>query len=227
MVIIPPQNHIPPQPTKNLRALSSSALLHGLLALWIFVSTFQTETMPQQIVQVSLVAAAPAELAKYFTEQEITQPQQPIIKDIQEKEQYPQTEKAPTHTQKKQEPVQPKRKQNPLSSLTPAAGKSTTAKETAQVSTTAPIFDANYLKNPAPEYPTQARRRNIQGSVLLSVIVKEDGTAKMVSIASSSGFTLLDDSAKSAVSRWKFVPAKRGGEAVEAHVIVPIDFKLN
>jgi hypothetical protein len=28
------------------------------------------------------------------------------------------------------------------------------------------------------------------------------------------------------VSRWKFVPAKRGGEIVEARVMVPIEFRL-
>ena len=66
----------------------------------------------------------------------------------------------------------------------------------------------------------------MEGSVLLSVIVGPDGTAKSVNVSKSSGFAMLDASAKDAVSRWKFVPAKRGNETIEARVIVPIEFKM-
>lgn len=44
--------------------------------------------------------------------------------------------------------------------------------------------------------------------------------------ASSSGRRMLDTAAVAAVKRWTFVPAKRGDEAVDGWVNVPIDFKL-
>jgi protein TonB len=92
---------------------------------------------------------------------------------------------------------------------------------------TKPLFDNAYLNNPAPEYPAHARRRNMEGTVMLDVMVSAEGIAHYVRIAESSGFSLLDESAKNAVSRWKFVPARRGSDIVEARVIVPIEFRLD
>jgi len=89
-----------------------------------------------------------------------------------------------------------------------------------------PVFDADYLNNPAPHYPEIAKRRAIQGKVLLSVVVKTDGTAALVEISRSSGSQILDSAALDAVKSWRFIPAKSRGKSVEASVIVPIEFKL-
>jgi protein TonB len=48
-----------------------------------------------------------------------------------------------------------------------------------------------------------------------------------VEVKQSSGFIRLDDAARSAVERWRFVPAKQGGEAIEAWVLVPLHFTLD
>jgi periplasmic protein TonB len=90
-----------------------------------------------------------------------------------------------------------------------------------------PIFDAAYLQNPAPYYPKSARNRGAQGKVMLEVKVTKFGKAAAVVIKKSSGFSALDEAAKDAVEYWKFVPAYVGAEAVEATVLVPIEFKLN
>jgi protein TonB len=58
------------------------------------------------------------------------------------------------------------------------------------------------------------------------VRVLADGKASQVSIASSSGHEVLDEAAVEVVSQWHFVPAKRGGQAVESWVNVPINFNL-
>lgn len=89
-----------------------------------------------------------------------------------------------------------------------------------------PIFNANYLNNPAPVYPSAARRNNIQGKVLLSVVVNSDGNAAEVKISRSSGFDMLDEAALDAVKQWRFIPAKKHGHSVTASVIVPIVFKI-
>lgn len=91
---------------------------------------------------------------------------------------------------------------------------------------TPPVFDADYLHNPAPDYPRVARRLGEQGRVILRVLVSARGSADEVQVRTSSGHARLDAAALETVRRWKFVPAKRGSEAVPAWVLIPISFRL-
>jgi periplasmic protein TonB len=91
---------------------------------------------------------------------------------------------------------------------------------------TAPQFNAAYLRNPSPTYPAAARRRGVEGTVLLRVEVSAKGNAKSVKLQRSSGSMLLDNAAHHAVQLWRFIPAKRGGLAIGAHVTVPVVFAL-
>ena len=88
-------------------------------------------------------------------------------------------------------------------------------------------YDAAYLNNPPPDYPRMSRQLGEEGKVLLKVRVRSDGTAAAVDLEKSSNFARLDEAARRAVTRWRFVPAKRGDEAIEASVIVPIVFRLD
>ncbi|MBI5937014.1 MAG: energy transducer TonB [Betaproteobacteria bacterium] len=90
-----------------------------------------------------------------------------------------------------------------------------------------PRFDAEYLDNPRPVYPAMSRRLGEEGRVLLRVLVGGEGRARAVQLKEGSGFARLDQAAREAVLRWRFVPARRGGEAVEGWVLVPIGFALN
>lgn len=87
-------------------------------------------------------------------------------------------------------------------------------------------FDADYLNNPKPHYPSASRRLREEGEVMLRVRVSAAGLAENVEIKHSSGFIRLDQAAVDAVTRWRFVPARRGDEAVAAWVQVPITFNL-
>jgi len=98
--------------------------------------------------------------------------------------------------------------------------------KTAVAAVVPPRFDAAYLNNPAPPYPAAARRRGEGGRVQLRVLVTAAGRASRVEVGTSSGSVLLDEAAKDAVERWRFVPARRGDEAIDAWVIVPIVFSL-
>lgn len=91
---------------------------------------------------------------------------------------------------------------------------------------TQPIYNADYLDNPPPAYPMISRRAGEQGRVVLRVLVSPTGIAEEVQVFTSSGFPRLDESARDAVRRWKFVPAKRGSEPVQAWVRIPIPFVL-
>jgi protein TonB len=93
--------------------------------------------------------------------------------------------------------------------------------------TTAPGFAAGYLANPQPEYPRVARRRGEEGTVYLRVRVSAEGMPIAVVVDRSSGFPSLDRAAQERVaSAWRFTPARRGDQAVEGEVIVPIVFRL-
>ncbi|MEX2558484.1 MAG: energy transducer TonB, partial [Pirellulales bacterium] len=82
------------------------------------------------------------------------------------------------------------------------------------------------LDNMPPVYPAEAQRNGWQGTVVLRVRVGETGRVRNVSVASSSGHTLLDAAAASAVRQWRFRPARLGGRPVETSVRLPVKFEL-
>lgn len=103
----------------------------------------------------------------------------------------------------------------------------TNTNNTSPAPLSAPRFDAAYLDNPRPNYPPLSRRLGEEGKVLLKVKVSPDGLPATVHLEKSSNFERLDEAARQAVTRWRFIPAKRGDEAVEASVIVPLVFRLD
>jgi protein TonB len=62
--------------------------------------------------------------------------------------------------------------------------------------------------------------------VMLRIFVDAGGLPGRIELEASSGYERLDQAALDAVRHWKFVPARRGQEAVSAWVIVPISFFL-
>lgn len=85
---------------------------------------------------------------------------------------------------------------------------------------------ADYLRNPPPAYPSDAKKRGEEGTVILIVEISDRGGVESVEIETSSGYTVLDRAALDAVRRWRFQPAKAGGIAVRSSVKVPIRFDL-
>jgi protein TonB len=83
-----------------------------------------------------------------------------------------------------------------------------------------------YVRNPAPVYPTIARARGDEGTVVLGVEVQPDGRCGRVTILSSSGHAVLDEAAADAVRRWVFRPARRWDTPVAWQVEIPVTFRL-
>ena len=108
----------------------------------------------------------------------------------------------------------------------PAGGASTTSVKGSGEDVVGARFDADYLKNPSPPYPTVSRRLREEGKVILRVSVTLTGTAASVEIKDSSGSERLDEAALRTVRQWKFIPARRGDTPVASSVLVPILFKL-
>ena len=62
--------------------------------------------------------------------------------------------------------------------------------------------------------------------MLLRVTVSPAGLPVNVSVAESSGYSVLDTAAVNAVEQWRFVPATRAGAPVAATAEVPLRFRL-
>jgi protein TonB len=124
--------------------------------------------------------------------------------------------------------VRPEEAPAPMAVPTPPPPPSVAAASAAPavVAVTPPIFSADYLDNPAPDYPALSRRMHEEGRVILRVLVNPSGSADDVQVSTSSGHPRLDDSARETVRQWRFVPAKRGPQAVSAWVLIPISFGL-
>ena len=73
-----------------------------------------------------------------------------------------------------------------------------------------------------PSYPEFAREAQIQGKVILHVLVGKDGRVKNVKVKRS--ITGLDDVAVKAVKQWVFKPALSNNKPVAVWVEVPVDF---
>jgi protein TonB len=85
---------------------------------------------------------------------------------------------------------------------------------------------AGFLKNPPPAYPREAVQKGQEGLVLLHVSVDSGGRVEKVEIKKSSGYRVLDDSARKTIKRWKFDPARLGMMNVSAQIEIPIRFIL-
>lgn len=88
------------------------------------------------------------------------------------------------------------------------------------------VATPSYLRNPAPPYPAEARRRRWEGVVLLNVRVSAQGRAAAVSVQQSSGHDALDAAALAAVRDWDFEPARLGPVAIESRIEVAVRFTL-
>jgi len=108
----------------------------------------------------------------------------------------------------------------------PAAATTAEAAAPAVVAVTPASVNAAYLHNPLPRYPAAARRAGEQGTVMLRVLVSREGTTARVEIDKSSGSPHLDTAARETVRAWRFTPARRGAEAIESWVVVPVVFRL-
>jgi protein TonB len=208
-------------------AIAAIATAHVAVLYALLVDRLPVQPEPRRAVQVELIAASPAP--------EPPKPAAPPRAPARLRHAAPQpVESPPPAPVAAQAP--PSEPIDSASAITLAAAPApavsppvvhVAAVTAAPLPVIPPRYDAAYLDNPAPAYPALARRQREEGRVLLRVLVGADGRAERVEIATSSGFERLDRAAQEAVRRWRFVPAKRGDEAIAAYVAVPIVFTLD
>ena len=79
----------------------------------------------------------------------------------------------------------------------------------------------------SPKYPDLARQAGIEGTVLIRVLVGEDGKVINASIIQSDVTPAMEKAALEAAKKFLFKPAKQRTVPVKAHMAVPIRFKLH
>ena len=84
---------------------------------------------------------------------------------------------------------------------------------------------AGLLREVKPDYTEEARRRGVEGDVVLEIVVRADGSVGNVRVLQGLGGG-LDQRAVDAVRQWRFSPARRFGTPVDVMVEVAVEFKL-
>ena len=206
--------NFPPAADRNnllIHALIGSVLLHSLTVL-----LFRTELRPMTL-------AGPLPLFAEIRKVVITQKATPatgvlaISKTISQAKPQPRVVSV--------SPRQQETSSSPVIAAPPTVAAPSPTVTRAQVYTP-PMFSAAYLDNPPPPYPLAARRRGVEGTVRIDVLVSREGHPRDTRLKVGSGAAELDESALTAVRHWRFAPALRDTEPVEAWVTVPIRFQL-
>jgi protein TonB len=220
--------------------LAVAVAAHAVLLALLLAAPEAAETVtPPRPLMLSLIAAPPpeplappdAQQARAPAKPEIDPPPtQRLVAERAAAEPQPPAEVPPPEAVAAPEPAAPAEPAPapvaaPLAAIAPAASAAVDPPQPEPPPT--PPRAAAYLSNPKPAYPALSRRLGEEGVVRLNILVNPDGSVARLELANSSGFPRLDRSAMETVqSSWKFEPARRGGKAVAAWVIVPIQFNL-
>jgi protein TonB len=81
------------------------------------------------------------------------------------------------------------------------------------------------IGNDKPRYSASARRKGIEGTVIVAFDVLEDGSVANVQVV--SGPDELRDSVLRAALQWRFQPARRGNKPVRYRKQMPVTFRLD
>jgi len=81
------------------------------------------------------------------------------------------------------------------------------------------------LREVRAEYSDAARRANLEGEVVLEIVVRRDGTVGDVKVLKGLGLDLNQQAVK-AVRQWRFAPARMKGTPVDVVVEVDVEFRL-
>ena len=65
------------------------------------------------------------------------------------------------------------------------------------------------IEGPKPHYPIASRRLREEGEVLVRLCIDSNGEVEKAQVQKSSGYRNLDDSALSALSKWRFLASSQ------------------
>ena len=77
-----------------------------------------------------------------------------------------------------------------------------------------------------PVYPKNLRERDIEGKVIVKLLIDKEGKVQEIQIFESSGYKMFDQIAIKAVRQWRFKPARKGNQQRVSWVLIPINFQI-
>jgi protein TonB len=80
------------------------------------------------------------------------------------------------------------------------------------------------LRDILPEYPTEADRRRLSGSVKLQIKLEADGRVSDIEVVESTPPGMFDESALAAFRQARFSPAQRNGRPVRARILIEVKY---
>lgn len=86
------------------------------------------------------------------------------------------------------------------------------------------------IERTLPDYPDEARRLRAEGKVVLEAVIRKDGSVdgvQVLRVPEVPGGAYLVETAASAVREWRYLPARVGGEPVNAYFTVVMEFNLD
>jgi len=101
-------------------------------------------------------------------------------------------------------------------------------KPTPDQTSPSPLVDSTKLEpitTSRATYPDEARKKKIQGKVVVKILVSETGDVESAEVV--SGDPILGKSAVDAVKKWKFKPFIKNGKPVKVSTKLPIDFTFS
>jgi periplasmic protein TonB len=87
------------------------------------------------------------------------------------------------------------------------------------------VIEANLIHDVPPQYPPEAGRARIEGTVVLMAVIGKDGTVTDVRV--ETGLPILAQAAIDAVKQWRYKPYMIDGEPVEVDSRITINFNLS
>jgi len=89
-----------------------------------------------------------------------------------------------------------------------------------------PTFTAKAIKGPAPEYPMQAEKESLEGTVIIGVTVGEYGKVLKTSIIQRSHADVLDNEALRTAAKWQYSGSMKDGKWIVSEVKMQVTFVM-
>ncbi len=87
-----------------------------------------------------------------------------------------------------------------------------------------PIAAPEVVRKSDPAYPGELIHDGVEGTVILTAIIRADGSVSDIAVAKSLN-PQLDENAVQALSRWVFRPALKNGEAIDLEAVITVPFR--
>jgi len=87
-------------------------------------------------------------------------------------------------------------------------------------------FAAKLINSVEPKYPSSAKRKGIELEIMVEFNIDKNGLVKNIQFESKSKVSYFRNTIRNAMQKWRFLPAKENGRAVESKMSKIFSFSL-